>query len=147
MCFQICTTLLGCQSQTHLPFDFVKQDKYITTVFAWRKENSQTKIQYSIAKYSTKPNVAQFCMQDFGGAGTAALRLPGICGALREQYAVCPEHGEMVPRITALLTRAPHSTSNQKFISPEWQAFQAKNKEALVKYPRRPRFRNIFQSQ
>lgn len=88
--------------------------------------------------------VAQFCMQDFGGAGTAALRLhEGLTreGANNTFYV---QNIDKWKDKTALLSQAHPSTKNGKFISPEWRAFQALNNQALSRYPNRPSGLEMF---
>jgi glycosyltransferase involved in cell wall biosynthesis len=89
-------------------------------------------------------NTAEFCMQDFGGAGTAALRLhEGLTreGANNTFYV---QNIDKWKDKTALLSQAHPSTKNEKFISPEWRAFQALNNQALSRYPNRPSGLEMF---
>lgn len=127
------------------PFDFLNNDKYILTVYAWKTDNSQNDLNRRKDYYGTgKPQVAQFCMQDFGGAGTAALRLhEGLIGGGANNTFYVQNIGKWREK-TALLSQANPPVKNEKFVSPEWQAFQAKNKEALSKYPNRPQGLEMF---
>ncbi|SFJ73383.1 Glycosyltransferase involved in cell wall bisynthesis [Desulfomicrobium apsheronum] len=89
-------------------------------------------------------HIAQFCMQDYGGAGTAALRLHESLRAQDIDNTFLVQNMAKWRPGSSLLTRTPHLTSNQKFISPEWRVFQAKNDEILSKYPHRPQGLEIF---
>jgi glycosyltransferase involved in cell wall biosynthesis len=83
-------------------------------------------------------------MQDFGGAGTAALRLhEGLTqeGANNTFYV---QNIDKWKDKTALLSQAHPSAKNGKFISPEWRAFQARNKQTLSRYPNRPSGLEMF---
>ena len=126
------------------PFDFVKQDKYIATIFAWRKEHFQTNIEYNVAKNSKKLNIAQFCMQDFGGAGTAALRLHKSLVNEGENNNLYVQNIAKWWDKTALLSQAHPSVKNENFISPEWRAFQTLNRQALSRYLNRPSGLEMF---
>lgn len=91
-----------------------------------------------------KAQIAQFCMQDYGGAGTAALRLhEGLIGEGVNNTFYVQNIGKWRVK-TASLSQALPSAKKEKFISPEWRAFQAKNKEALSKYPNRPQGLEMF---
>jgi glycosyltransferase involved in cell wall biosynthesis len=83
-------------------------------------------------------------MQDFGGAGTAALRLhEGLTQIGANNTFFVQNIGKWKTK-TTLLSQAHPSAKNKKFISPEWSAFQARNKQALSQYPNRPSGLEMF---
>lgn len=63
------------KSDTPPPFDFISHDKFIMTVFAWHSDSSQNDYNSKKSKSPQRSIIAQFCMQDYGGAETAAVRL------------------------------------------------------------------------
>lgn len=91
-----------------------------------------------------KPVIAQFCMQDFGGAGTAALRLHDGLTRIDENNTFFVQNIGKWRDKTTLLSQAHPSAKNEKFISPEWRAFQALNHQALSQYPSRPSGLEMF---
>ncbi len=105
--------------------------------------NSDTSCDKGLTKNG--PVIAQFCMQDFGGAGTAALRLhEGLRGQGVNNFFYVQNIAKW-RKHSVLLTRTLHPPiTNQKFISPEWRTFQAHSKAALSKYPNRPTGLEMF---
>ncbi len=104
-----------------------------------KKPNEQnTKTIRTHDNSEKRPVIAQFCMQDFGGAGTAALRLhEGLTRIGTNNTFFVQNIGKWRDK-TALLSQSHPSSENEKFISPEWRAFQTANHQALSQYPYRP---------
>jgi SAM-dependent methyltransferase len=108
------------------------------------KENKSPSETYIGHTKKNKPQIAQFCMQDFGGAGTAALRLhEGLVAEGANNTFYVQNIGKWREK-TALLSQAHPPAKIEKFISPEWQAFEANNREILIKYPNRPPGSEMF---
>lgn len=120
------------------PFDYINNNKFILTVFAWKKNKKNN------TELNHKKQTAQFCMQDFGGAGTAALRLhEGLlkCGG-NDIFFV--QNVAKWKKDTSSLTAQSYQNHCGKFIAPEWKFFLEKNKSALAKYPKRPEGMEMF---
>lgn len=95
---------------------------------------------------SQRPKIAQICAQDFGGAGTAALRLHDglrLIGVNNSLYVhnIKRWRPGTVPLAFANTLLPP---TNQKMISPGWDAFCAHNERGLAQYPNRPPHFEIF---
>ncbi|PTN34155.1 FkbM family methyltransferase [Desulfonatronum sp. SC1] len=128
------------------PFDFVAHDKYIVSVFAWRPIYDQTKSNSKTIRPSGKPNIVQFCMQDYGGAGTAALRLhDGLLSSGVNSLFFVHNIQRWKPGTIPLFAKScsapiPH----KKIVSSDWKAFQAHSQRLISKYPQRPQGLEIF---
>lgn len=111
---------------------------------ARKPEGQNTKILSIHATSQNRPVIAQFCMQDFGGAGTAALRLhEGLTRVGANNTLYVQNIGKWRDK-TASLSQTHPSSKNEKFISPEWRAFQTRNQQALSQYPNRPSGLEMF---
>jgi FkbM family methyltransferase len=128
------------------PFDFVSHDKFILSVFAWRPEHVQADINCKTIRAKGKPVIAQFCMQDYGGAGTAALRLHNGLLASGMNSSLYVQNIQRWKPGTIPLFAKNNSTSilHKKIISKDWKAFQARNQRLISKYPQRPQCLEIF---
>jgi len=128
------------------PFDFVTHDKFIVTMFAWRPATDQTKSNKITTKNSGKPKIVQFCMQDYGGAGTAALRLhDGLLSSGINSTLYVHNIQRWKPGTIPIFAKnnsipIPH----KKIISNDWNAFHAHNQRVISKYPQRPQGLEIF---
>ncbi|MBW1728369.1 MAG: glycosyltransferase [Deltaproteobacteria bacterium] len=93
-----------------------------------------------------RPKIVQICMQDFGGAGTAALRLHEglqLIGADSLLYVHNIQRWKP-GTVPFLLSKTFKPKQKEKIISPHWKAFWAHNKRVLSKYPQRPNHFEIF---
>lgn len=119
-------------------FDYINNNKFILTVFASRifKNNNTDR--------NNKKTIAQFCMQDFGGAGTAALRLHESLLKCGENDIFFVQNIAKWKKNTSSLTAKSYQNHCEKLISPEWKLFLEKNKSALAKYPKRPKGMEMF---
>lgn len=127
------------------PFAFLNHDKYILTVFAWKNRIEKVDDQKKNIQNESRPKIAQFCMQDYGGAGTAALRLHDGLFALGMNSTLHVHNIQRWKDGTTLLSKTqPASTPGSRFVSPDWQAFQVQNSKCLVAYPHRPAGLEIF---
>jgi FkbM family methyltransferase len=121
------------------PFDFISHDKFIMTVFAWQTKSLQDELNSTISKSSHHPKVAQFCMQDFGGAGTAAIRLhDGLLNFNIDSTFYVQNIRKWKPKTSTLSTHAHSIKTGIKFTSPEWNTFHKANHKALSDYIKRP---------
>lgn len=121
------------------PFDFISHDKFIMTVFAWQTKSLQGELNSTISKSSHHPKVAQFCMQDFGGAGTAAIRLhDGLLNLNIDSTFYVQNIRKWKPKTSSLSTHAHSIKTGIKFTSPEWNIFHKANHKALSDYIKRP---------
>ncbi len=90
--------------------------------------------------------IAQFCMQDYGGAGTAALRLhegllsSGMNSSLYVHNIQRWKEGTIPLFVKNTSAPIPH----KKIVSNDWKAFQAHNQRLVSKYPQRPQGLEIF---
>jgi FkbM family methyltransferase len=128
------------------PFDFVTHDKFILTVFAWRPTVDIVRINQIVASHTGKPNVAQFCMQDYGGAGTAALRLhDGLFSSGMNSTFYVQNIQRWKPGTVPLFGKSSSAPPpRNKIVSNDWKAFKAHNKRLISKYPQRPQGLEIF---
>lgn len=126
------------------PFDFIQHDKFIMTVFAWRTSENPKNTNTSHRPQASKIKVAQFCMQNFGGAGMAAARLhESLLNNDIESRLYVQNINKLNPE-TFLISEHNNTLCNNKFISPEWLAFNAVNQHALSKYTNRPTGLEMF---
>jgi glycosyltransferase involved in cell wall biosynthesis len=93
-----------------------------------------------------RPKVLQFCMQDFGGAGIAALRLhEGLmaAGIDSTMYVLNAQRWRPSTRLFSS-SIYPLSLESTTFIAPQWNAFCAHNEKILSRYPDRSPYLEIF---
>jgi glycosyltransferase involved in cell wall biosynthesis/predicted SAM-dependent methyltransferase len=92
-----------------------------------------------------RPKIAQICMQDFGGAGTAAVRLHDGLRLIGANNTLYVHNIQRWRPGTVPLAGAPSSAqTNQRRISPAWNAFGIHNERLLAKYPQRSPYLEIF---
>lgn len=95
----------------------------------------------------TRPIIAQFCMQDYGGAGTAALRLhDGLLSSGINSTFYVHNIQRWKPGTIPLFAKSSSAPiiPHKKIVSNDWKAFQAHNKRIISKYPQRPQGLEIF---
>ncbi|SDN44385.1 methyltransferase, FkbM family [Desulfonauticus submarinus] len=116
------------------PFKFVNTDKYIFTIFAWNNKS-----------YNTEPvkKIVQFCMQDYGGAGTAALRLHEGLLSIGEDSKLFLNNLKKWKECSFPLYDKPVKQRTH-FISPGWQFFSNHIKKIIEPYKRRSDYLEIF---
>lgn len=90
--------------------------------------------------------IAQFCMQDFGGAGTAALRLhDGLISSGMKSSFYVHNIQRWKPGTVPLSSKTkPKPGSNNKIISSDWITFHEHNQRVISRYPQRPHGLELF---
>ncbi|SMP79515.1 Glycosyltransferase involved in cell wall bisynthesis [Desulfonatronum zhilinae] len=85
-------------------------------------------------------------MQDYGGAGTAALRLhDGLLASRMNSSLYVHNIQRWKPGTVPLFAKSSFAPiPNKKIVSNDWKAFQAHNKRLISKYPQRPQGLEIF---
>lgn len=122
------------------PFDYVAHDKFIMTIFAWQPFKHQRKLDFTHACNSLHPQIAQFCMQDYGGAGTAALRLhSGLISFEAKSTFYAHNIQRWEKNTTPLSTESTPSCHKNKIISDDWHRFEIHNQKIISRYPHRPK--------
>ncbi len=94
-----------------------------------------------------KPHIAQFCMNDFGGAGNAALRLHDGLRAIGANSTFYVHNMQRWKTGSILLNSIARNTAfpdGTHFTAPEWEAFGQHNSRQLAAYPKRPSGLEIF---
>ena len=106
---------------------------------------ANSKFTHTQIKNATNSRVAHFCMQDFGGAGTAALRLHLGLLMINFDSTFYVMNSHKWSKNTVLLTDSPIANQHGKKISsPEWTDFLEKNNQRLSAYPHRPKDLEMF---
>lgn len=92
-----------------------------------------------------RPLIAQFCMQDYGGAGTAALRLhSGLLSFGVKSTFYTHNIRRWEKNTTPLLIKSTSEHSKNTIISDNWRAFELHNQKIIAKYPHRPKGLETF---
>lgn len=118
------------------------------SLFMEARKPVEQSIKTPHAKESPKnrPVIAQFCMQDYGGAGTAALRLhDGLLSSGMSSTFHVHNLQRWKPGTVPLFAKSSSAPiPRKKIVSNDWKAFQAHNKRLISKYPQRPHGLEIF---
>ncbi len=102
--------------------------------------------QLSQAAFASR-RIAQVCMQDFGGAGIAALRLHDGLRSIGMGSIFYAHNMQRWKPGATLLNAAARNTPippDAPFIAPEWRAFGHHNHRQLSSYTRRPSGLEMF---
>lgn len=92
-----------------------------------------------------RPLIAQFCMQDYGGAGTAALRLhSGLISFDVRSTFYAHNIRRWEKNTTPLSIKNITEIPKNKIISTDWSAFELHNSKIIAKYPHRPKGLETF---
>ena len=144
------------ESRVKPPFDAVRSDKYIITVFAWQKQsrkissqhldNKSIEVNYRLA---SKLKVVHVCTQDSGGAGKAAYRLhKGLqeIGVDSTMLVVNKKSADPSVKVfpSKYLGSLQPCLNVLSHVSPLWSRQIQRWDNEIAKYPNRPPGLEIF---
>lgn len=103
--------------------------------------NSKT----NISNFGINFKISQFCTQDFGGAGTAALRLHnGLLSQNIDSTLYVSNIQKWENQTNIISIQSKNIQSGLEFISPEWKMFNVINQNILKKFSSRPQNLELF---